>query len=60
MKLNKLILMKKYPFIGIDDIFDQMRGKNLFSKIDLRFGYHQVRIKEEENLKINFSTRYGH
>ena len=47
MKLNKVIVKNNYPLPIIEDLFDQMKGAKVFSKIDLRFGYHQVRIKEE-------------
>ena len=46
--LNKVTVKNKYPLHRIDDLFDQMRGARVFSKIDLRYGYHQVRIKDEE------------
>jgi len=49
-----------YPFPRIDDSFDQMKGAAVFSKIDLRFGYHEVHIKEEDIYKTMFKTRYGH
>ena len=50
----------KYPLPRIDDLFDQMRGEKVFSKIDLRSGCHQVRIKDEDIHKTTFKTRYGH
>ena len=59
-KLNKFTVKNKYYFPRIDDLFDQMRGAKVFSKIDLRYGYHQVRIKDEDIHKTAFKTRYGH
>ncbi len=53
-------LKNRYPFPWIDDLFDQVKGYFLFSKIDLRLGYHQVRIREEYIYKTTFHTRYGH
>ena len=53
-------MKNKYPLPRIDDLFDQMRGARVFSNIDLRSGYHQVRIKDEDIHKIAFRTRYGH
>ena len=53
-------MKNEYPFPRIDDLFDQMRGAKIFYKIDLRSGYHQVRIKDEDIHKTAFKTRYGH
>jgi hypothetical protein len=58
--LNKVTIKKKYHFPRIDDLFDQLKGARIFSYIDLRLGYHQVRIKEEDIDKTTFRTRYGH
>ena len=59
-QLNKVTVKNKYPLPMIDDLFGQMRGEKEFSKIDLRSGYHQVRIKDEDIHKTAFRTRYGH
>jgi hypothetical protein len=59
-QLNKVTIKNKYPLPRIDDLFDQLKGENIFSKIDLRSSYHQVRIREEDTSKITFQTRYGH
>jgi hypothetical protein len=59
-QLNKVTIKKKYPLPIIDDFFYQMKGARIFSKIDLRSSYHQVRIKEEDINKTMFRTRYGH
>ena len=59
-QLNKVTIKNKYPFPRPDYLFDQLKGLAMFSKIDLRFGYHQVCIKEEDIFKTAFRTRYGH
>jgi hypothetical protein len=59
-QLNKYTIKNKYPLPRIDDLFDQLRGENIFLKIDLRAGYHQVRIKEGDIYMTTFRTRYGH
>ena len=58
--LNKLTIKNKYPLPRIDDLFDQVRGATIFSKIDFRTGYHQLGIKDEDVKKTTFRTRYGH
>ena len=57
--LNDVTVKNKYPLPRIEDLFDQMRGARVFSKIDLRSGYHQIRIRPADIPKIAFSTRYG-
>ncbi|GJU86878.1 putative reverse transcriptase domain-containing protein [Tanacetum coccineum] len=59
-KLNKLTVKNRYPLPRIDDLFDQLQGSRVYSKIDLRSGYHQLRVREEDILKTTFRTRYGH
>ena len=59
-KLNQVMVKNRYPLPRIDDLFDQLQGASVFSKIDLRSGYHQLRIKEEDISKSTFQTRYGH
>ena len=57
--LNEVTIKNKYPLPRIDDLFDQLQGAKYFSKIDLRSGYHQLRIKEADIQKTTFVTRYG-
>nr|GEV32432.1 putative reverse transcriptase domain-containing protein [Tanacetum cinerariifolium] len=59
-EMNKLTVENRYPLPRIDDLFDQLQGSSVYSKIDLRLGYHQLRVHEEEVLKTTFRTRYGH
>nr|GEV30847.1 hypothetical protein [Tanacetum cinerariifolium] len=59
-ELNKLTVKNRYPLPRIDDLFDQLQGLSVYSKIDLRSGYHQLRVREEDILKTIFRTRYGH
>nr|GFB12833.1 putative reverse transcriptase domain-containing protein [Tanacetum cinerariifolium] len=59
-ELNKLIVKNRYPLLRIDDLFDQLQGSRVYSKIDQRSGYHQLRVCEEDIPKITFRNRYGH
>ncbi|GKB68031.1 putative reverse transcriptase domain-containing protein [Tanacetum coccineum] len=59
-QLNKLTVKNHYPLPRIDDLFDQLYGSQFFSKIDLRSGYHQLRVHEDDIPKTAFRTRYGH
>ena len=58
--LNNVTIKNKYPLPRIQDLFDQVKGAGVFSKIDLRSGYHQIKIKEEDIPKTAFVSRYGH
>ncbi|GJW26304.1 putative reverse transcriptase domain-containing protein [Tanacetum coccineum] len=59
-ELNKLTVKNRYPLPMIDDLFDQLQGSSTYSKIDLRSGYHQLRVRDEDIPKTAFRTRYGH
>nr|GEX50949.1 putative reverse transcriptase domain-containing protein [Tanacetum cinerariifolium] len=59
-ELNKLTVKNRYLLSRIDDLFDQLQGSSVYSKIDLRPGYHQLRVREGDTPKTTFRTRYGH
>nr|GEV90758.1 putative reverse transcriptase domain-containing protein [Tanacetum cinerariifolium] len=59
-ELNKLTVKNRYPLPRIDDLFDQLQGSSVYSKIDLISGYHQLRVREQDVPKTAFRTRYGH
>ncbi|GKA47308.1 putative reverse transcriptase domain-containing protein [Tanacetum coccineum] len=59
-ELNKLTVKNRYPLPRIDDLFDQLQGLSVYSKIDLRSGYHQLKVCDEDIPKTAFRTRYGH
>ncbi|GKA98764.1 putative reverse transcriptase domain-containing protein, partial [Tanacetum coccineum] len=59
-ELNKLTVKNRYPLPRIDDLFDQLQGSSVYSEINLRSGYHQLRVREEDIPKTAFRTRYGH
>ena len=59
-ELNKVTIRNQYPLPRIDDLFDQLQGARVFSKIDPRSGYHQLKIRSEDVPKTAFKTRYGH
>ena len=58
--MNKVTIKNRYPLPRIDDLFDQLRGALVYFKIDLRTGYHQLRVREINIPKTTFRTRYGH
>ena len=60
MQLNRVTIHNQYPLPRIDELFDQLQGSRVYSKIDLRSGYHQLRVQESDVPKITFRTRYGH
>ena len=59
-ELNKVTIKNRYPLPRIDDLVDQLTGVKVFSKLDLRSGYHQLKVKEEDIPKTSFRTHYGH
>nr|GEZ73863.1 hypothetical protein [Tanacetum cinerariifolium] len=59
-ELNKPTIKNRYPLSRIDDLFDQLQGSSVYSKIELRLGYHQLRVREQDVPKTAFRTRYGH
>ena len=59
-QMNKMTVKNKYPLPRIDDLFDQLKGASVFSKIDLRYRYHQLRIKDTDVHKTTFRMRYRH
>ncbi|GKB36754.1 putative reverse transcriptase domain-containing protein [Tanacetum coccineum] len=59
-ELNKLTVKNHYPLPRIDDLFGQLQGSSVYSKIDSRLGYHQLRVRDEDIPKTAFRTRYGH
>ncbi|WMV25265.1 hypothetical protein MTR67_018650 [Solanum verrucosum] len=59
-QLNKVTIKKKYPLPRINDLFDQLQGATYFSKIDLKYGYHELRVWEYDIPKIVFKTRFGY
>ncbi|KAL4016414.1 hypothetical protein IC575_024065 [Cucumis melo] len=59
-ELNKVTVKNRYPLPRIEDLFDQLQGATVFSKIDLRSGYHQLRIRDGDIPKTAFRSRYGH
>ena len=59
-QLNRVTIKNRYPLPRIDDLFDQLRGARVYSKIDLRTGYHQLRVRETDIPKTTVRTCYGH
>ena len=59
-QLNRVTIKNRYPLPRIDDLFDKLRGARVYSKIDLRTGYHQLRVREADIPKTTFRTQYGH
>ena len=59
-QLNQATIRNQYPLPCIDELFDNFHGSRVYSKIDLRSGYHQLRVRENDVSKTSFRTRYGH
>ena len=59
-QLNRVTIKNRYPLSRIDDLFDQLRGARVYSKIDIRTGYHKLRVRKTNIPKTAFRTRYGH
>ena len=59
-ELNKSTIKNRYPMPRVDDLFDQLTGAGIFSKLDLRFRFHQLRVKEDDVPKIDFKVPNGH
>ena len=59
-QLNRVTIRNQYPLPRIDELFDQLQGSRVYSKIDLRSGYHQLKVQENDVSKTAFRTRYGH
>ena len=59
-QLTKVTTKNKYPLPRIDEFFEQLQGARYFSNIDLRSGYHHVRVRREDTPKMDFQTKYGH
>ena len=60
IQLNRAIIRNQYPLPSVDELFDQLPGSRVYSKIDLRSGYHQLKVRENDVSKTAFRTRYGH
>ena len=59
-QLNRVTIRNQYPLPRIDELFDQLQGSRVYSKIDLRLGYHQLRVQESNAPKTTFRMRYDH
>ena len=58
--MNRVTIKNRYPLLRIDDLFDQLRGARVYSKVDLRTGYHQLRVRDTDIPRTAFRTSYGH